>query len=465
MQQLKNPGAWLPLLAGLALLVGAARAGNITLVLALLPAVLMIAGGVRSLLFTDLRAAQLVAIGAVLGLLLALPLGLVAGVTSGLYAALLSLLAFFATGWFQLSIQPLIEDVPVPAATPFYAAQVALDQAILGVMAVLTPASNRDALGEAVAESEAAFDYLQAQGFIDDPRSYHHKPPPLMGEQITAMRVARSDCELLRFSSDYEPAESLPGRERWLAHGENQTAQALLLRHRHPGPWLVCVHGFGMGDLKKDFQTFRAAQLHQLGINLALFTLPVHGARSPGRISGENFFGLSAMDFVHAESQAIWDLRRLIDWLRTQGASRVGLHGISLGGYTSALLAAIEPDLDCVIAGIPPTDMSAHAEYLASPLERRLAAIAGVNSERDRAINRVVAPLALAPMVAHSGRFIYAATGDQFVPVEQAHALWRHWEKPRITWCRAGHISVLMQQSPRQLVLDAVRETLLEAPT
>lgn len=462
MHHLKHASAWLPLLAGLSLLAGAARLGDLTLALALLPAVLLVGGGLRLLLFTDLRASQLAAVGSVLGLLFAIPIGIFTDPGFALFAALASLLSFMATGWFQIALRPVVEDVPAPPPGLLYGAQVAVDQAILGGMAVLTPSSDPAALGDAVAESEAAFAFLQDSGFLADPRSYHRDPPPLVDYDLTPTRVKKSDCELLHWRSEFEPSAGLPGGQRLLDRVQNRTAQALLLRGEPSAPWLVCVHGFGMGDPLKDLDTFRAARLHAMGLNLALFTLPLHGARASGKISGEGFFGLSPLDFLHAESQAIWDLRRLIGWLRGQGATRLGVYGISLGAYTSAVLVGVEDGLDCVIAGIPPTDMIAHADYLASPVERREALIAGVDPQRDRAIFSVVAPLALTPRVPQPARFMYAATGDQFVPVEQVRALWAHWEQPKISWCRGGHLSALSQRAPRELVQEAVRATLLQ---
>src|SRR3989442_416086 len=81
--------------------------------------------------------------------------------------------------------------------------------------------------------------------------------------------------------------------------------------------------------------------------------------RSRTRFSGIEFVGVSPLDLVHAESQAVWDLRRLIGWIRRQAATHVGVFGISLGGYTSAVLAGIEDGLACVIAGVPPSDLIA----------------------------------------------------------------------------------------------------------
>ena len=51
-------------------------------------------------------------------------------------------------------------------------------------------------------------------------------------------------------------------------------------------------------------------------------------------------------------------MRRLISWLQTQDAPGIGVLGLSLGGYNTALLASVQPGLACAIAGIPATDFS-----------------------------------------------------------------------------------------------------------
>ena len=449
--------AWIPALAGLCLLALASRQGMLAVVLSALPGSLMLAGSVRCLLVPDLRAPQHAAIGALLGLLLAVPLGLVGGGALGLAALGLSGVAFVAAGWLAITLEPQLDEVPAPAPALGYCARVALDGAILNGMTLTAAPPTTAALREAARESEAAHALFVERGWIDEPRSFHAAPPELATVESRPLRVRGLDCEHIRFESGYDPDPALPGRDRWLGYRENRTSHAWVLRHREPGPWLVCVHGFGMGTPDQDFPAFRAKRLHlRAGLNLALVALPVHGPRAAGRFSGREFIGVSPLDFVHAESQAVWDLRRLIGWIRKQGATDVGLFGISLGGYTSAVLSGIEDGLACVIAGIPPADLIATGERLASSLERRIAGAAGVDFARDRAVQRVVSPLALSPRLARDRRFIFAATGDQFVPVEQVRALWLHWERPRISWCTGGHLSALMQRAPRVLVDEAI---------
>ena len=132
---------------------------------------------------------------------------------------------------------------------------------------------------------------------------------------------------------------------------------------RHPGPprpWLVCIHGYQMGWPMIDLLAFQPEILHRrLGLNLLVPTLPLHGHRKSGRRSGDGFLSGDPLDTVHAEAQAMWDLRRLLSWLREdQAAPAIGVMGYSLGGYNTALLASLDDGLACAIAGIPVTDFA-----------------------------------------------------------------------------------------------------------
>ncbi len=453
--------AWLPLATGLTLLIYSGYYAKNALIFTTLPAALMIAGGMRMLLNPDLRGPQHAALGGVVGALLAFPIALSYGALIAAAMFGVSICAFIASGWFQLHLQPKLQDIPAPLPNLAYSAKVAVDNAFLSLMAWLAPLPSATLLTEVVAESKAAHEIFIKNGWLDKPESYHQQPPEIESCEITSLRLGGLECEYLKVESGYLPPAALPGSDRWLSYTENKTSHALILRRKEPAPWLICVHGFGMGNPKQDFAAFRAKHIFAtMKVNIALFTLPVHGPRAPKGFNGAKFMALSPMDFVHAESQAIWDLRRLIGWIRKQGATKIGISGISLGAYTSAVLASIEDNLDCVIAGVPPADMMATGDYLASSLERRLMAAAGYDADRDRAIQSVVSPLSLKPRVPHDCRFMFAATGDQFVPIEQINALWQHWQQPKISWCTGGHVSALMQKAPRTLIDEAIAKTL-----
>ena len=239
-------------------------------------------------------------------------------------------------------------------------------------------------------------------------------------------------------------------------------AHAYVLRHDdRPRPWLVSIHPTGVGS-PVDMRWMGSRALHrELGINVMHPVLPKHGPRRRRGQSRVSFPSPDGVVNLQAFSQAVWDVRRAIAWARLQGATRVGLHGLSLGGYTAALLAGIEDDLDCVIVGLPPSDLPAlmvrHASrYLTAELAAEELAPIGSLASRRRQPADLAARVA-APRLRRDRRFVYAAVGDRVATPEQAVGLWRHWDEPDILWIQSSHLPAPMLRETRRFVRDALR--------
>jgi hypothetical protein len=354
------------------------------------------------------------------------------------------------------------ESLPAPHLSLGLAAQVAIDEALLAV----AMAPNRFPLpgdygrvAEELAEAEAMF---TRRGWIDDPASYHRTPPPLVGGDLTGSHgwALGQGYERVSWESGFAPHRGEPGSERWMGFGPNATATAALLRHPDATrPWVVAVHGFCMGYPFMDFPGLHAPRLHHdLGMNVALPALPLHGPRRVTRISGEPFLSFELMNAVHGLTQAVWDLRRLISWIRSQGATSISLFGVSLGGYAVSLLAGIEPGLDGVVAGIPVADFPGlfHGH---SPRHIRVRAIEhrimGGTAEN---IYRVVSPLCFDPLVAPDRRYIFAGYGDRLATPDQARRLAEHWGGPKVSWYAGNHVGYLWSRQVTEFVEASLAE-------
>ena len=156
----------------------------------------------------------------------------------------------------------------------------------------------------------------------------------------------------------------------------------------------------------------------------------------------------------------MWDVRRSIAWVRVRGGEQVGLYGLSLGAYTAALVAGMESDLRCVIAGIPAVDFPSLARANEPWLFRRYSEEFEIDWDLIRTITHVVSPLAFLPAVPREGPFIFAGIADRVAPPVQARALWRHWDSPRIHWFSGGHVFGAMHPTAKTFVADALRETM-----
>jgi hypothetical protein len=363
-----------------------------------------------------------------------------------------------AARWAGIVQLPVIADVPPTRWSVGLASKLVLDEVFFLTEALsmrLISVRDRQRIAD---EVTAALDFFESRGFLDRPADYHAAPPAL---EPSSMRPASSRglaYQHLTWASDYEPLPDEPGRDRWLGYERNRTAHAWLLRHPGPPrPWLVCVHGYRMGFPLADFIGFPAAWFHhELGLNVAFPVLPLHGPRKIGLRTGDGFLSGDYLDTIHLQTQALWDIRRLLRWLEAEDAEPIGVYGLSLGGYTATLLAALEADMACVIAGIPATCYVGLTKWVVPGWLLQLAEYAGVTLDRIERIARVISPLALEPTVPWSRRFLYAATADRLVPPATVRALWEHWGRPRLDWYQGSHTSFGFESTVRALLTDAL---------
>jgi len=242
-------------------------------------------------------------------------------------------------------------------------------------------AGDLERVGEEIAGAHA----LYCQGRPAAPSAFHIVPPPLRTPSIEPAWHPSMRFEWLSFESGYSASANDPSSRRWNSYDRNHTAHAWVARHSGPErPWLICVHGLGTGGPYADFAGFRAEMLHhELGLNLLMPVLPLHGPRKPAALPIASLLSFDLLDAFHGVSQAVWDTRRLIQWARAQGATKVGLYGLSMGSYVSALLAGLD-DVDIVIAGIPVCDIPDLFVHHAPVDQRQEAEDKGVLGVRTR---------------------------------------------------------------------------------
>ncbi len=358
-----------------------------------------------------------------------------------------------------------IPGAPQIRMTAALAAQVAMDEAVVALMQGPNRTPRRADYKRVSAELREAEALFDDRGWLDDPRSYHRDPEPLVDVSFSSGWALGQRYRRMSWDSGYHARPEEPGAQRWDAFERNHTASAWLLEHDDgPRPWVVCVHGFGTGAPFSDMITFRAQHLHHdLGWNVAAIVLPVHGSRSPSRMGGEHFLSFDMINSVHALAQSAWDVRRLLSWVRAQEPTSLVLHGVSLGGYVTALTTCLDGDFDAVIAGIPICDFPALFAHQSPRHVRERAAEHQVLEGHAEVIHRVVSPLAMPSLVPVERRFIFAGLGDRMAIPAQTQALWQHWDHPTISWFPGNHVGYLWSKKVAGFV-DGILDDLAPAP-
>ena len=259
----------------------------------------------------------------------------------------------------------------------------------------------------------------------------------------------------LSWNSEYQPflAEL---RERYARTSQNHHAAVRLLTAQEKRPVAVLIHGYMTGHYHVEQRLWPLQRFLRSGYDVALFTLPFHGLRAnPLRRGAPEFPGADPRFSNEGFRQVIGDLRNFVHWLKAGGHPEVGVMGMSLGGYTAALLATVEAELSFCIPIIPLASLADFAreqgELSAAP-----AAEAEEHALLDR-IYRVISPLERKPRISPARTLVVAAKADRITPVAHARKLAAHFGSPLVSW-HGGHLLQLGRDACFRRVETLLRE-------
>ena len=331
----------------------------------------------------------------------------------------------------------------------------AVDGLLLTTFRQLRAPSSDDTFAAPLAEASALIEYLDRNGVFAEHESYHQAPSAATIEAVTR-QVGRTRYGHATYPSPYRPDPDVPGALRFEAETDNHVVHAWMLRQTVRAPWVVCLHGAGMGDPLADLVAFRAARLHRCGFNVAIPVLPHHGPRGAGRFEVA-FPSEDPTKNFHAASQAIADVRALLAYIDSCHERSV-LYGISLGAYVAAAVAALEPNLEAVIVGVPVVDIADLMRTHAPPRFTRHPAFAEFCTSAAK-LDDVTSALGLPPPAESLPKRIWAGRADRLVRPAQVARLATHWGGPEVCWYSGGHMGFLTARA----VHDYIAQSLVDA--
>jgi len=277
-----------------------------------------------------------------------------------------------------------------------------------------------------VAQRQAYLEGVAASYASVDEGQFYAKPPKIADLESKRVRdVERGEVLDLTWSSGWHCARE-DQRARFQRWRENNTAHVRLFRHRdRAAPAIVCVHGYRAGTFSFEERAFGAQWLFNLGLDVALFTLPFHALRAPASRRSTPLFPTADVARTNeAFGQAMWDLRRLIGHLRERGAPNVGVMGMSLGGYTTSLLATVERELDFAVPYIPVSDLT---DVVVEHEALRGTVVPEELIEAGKHAMALVRPLGRKPAIPGERMLVVGAEGDRITRTSHAEALAKHF--------------------------------------
>lgn len=259
-------------------------------------------------------------------------------------------------------------------------------------------------------------------------------PPTADPETRAVRRDALCEVIDMRFESSHQLALD-EVRERWSRHPSNAQVPVRWFRGGENRPAILLLHGYLGGPFAFEERVWPIRWLLRKGMDALLFTLPFHGGRADRR-GAPPFPAADPRFTIEGFRQAIDDIGALTKYLRARGAPAVGIMGMSLGGYTSALAATAVP-LDFAIPFIPLASIADFARE-----GGRLIGTASQRHEQHELLERTysfVSPLHREPIVPPEGRLIVAGGRDRITPVRHAERIAARFDAPLVVFS-GGHL-------------------------
>lgn len=329
-------------------------------------------------------------------------------------------------------------------------ADVALRTSIASLLSVTMVPTVAGALRRS--QSRAERDHLEFYAELAaaaDPHRAFPAPtePPRVSSRAAnpvAEWFAHGNVRNLRFHSTFQ-AVNPALRDQCRGYVRNNVVHAQHWRHHDgPRPTLCVIHGFMGSAYLFNGMFFSLPWFYRSGYDVMLYTLPFHGRRAEkcSPFSGYGYFAHGFSGFAEAMAQAVHDFRSVLDYLEFTGVDRIALTGMSLGGYTSALIASVDDRIQAVIPNVPVVtpDRTVDEWFPANKVVALRDRLAGTDSALVDAATMYSSPLNYRPLPTKDRRLIIAGLGDRLAPPEQAEMLWKHWDRCAFHWFPGNHV-------------------------
>lgn len=293
------------------------------------------------------------------------------------------------------------------------------------------------ARAEAMSHDERLERLEQIRAIYDraDPDEYFPRPPACEPRIRRVRALEGGEVIDLKWPSGYDPFDD-GVRASYLAHERNHHAYARVYAAKTPRPAVILVHGYLAGQWALEERAWPLAWMHKRGLDVAIALLPFHALRGRPDGGAPPFPGADPRFTNEGFRQAIGDLRALAQWLRGRGAPHVGVMGMSLGGYTTSLLATVEPELAFAAPIIPLASIADFAREQGRLGDGERAATQHAALERA---NRVVSPLARPPRLSPDRVLVIGAEADRITPIAHAERIAAHFRAPLVR-LHGGHL-------------------------
>lgn len=200
--------------------------------------------------------------------------------------------------------------------------------------------------------------------------------------------------------------------------------------------------------------------LLEAGYNYVFYSLPYHLERTPkGCLSGELILSGNLFRTVESFRQALVECRTIVNWLKeVVRVEKVGILGLSLGGWLGSHLIHLDPGIEFAILMIPAVNPTAGLwqTRIAAPIRRDLIQL-GFTAQSYRQLAMPLHPTSYRPILNPQKILIVSAKYDQCVPFASLEEYCRFLGNPQHETYRHSHFSIMRTTKPIERIIQFIR--------
>lgn len=212
-----------------------------------------------------------------------------------------------------------------------------------------------------------------------------------------------------------------------------------------PRPTYVFMHGYNADDFRINHLIFSAKKVFKDGANIAFLVLPFHTGKFKLSTDIWNFFGHGPAYTTEVFANAVSNCRSVISYLLDEGiASKIGISGISLGGFVSSLVLSVDERVNTAVLLAPVYNVpESYMEWF--PLKQLFTKLL---AEENIPFNEFRHSYALCNALTYNNipktEHITILSGifDLIALPKHVRLLGEHWGQCDIHWLEYGHVGM-----------------------
>jgi len=232
---------------------------------------------------------------------------------------------------------------------------------------------------------------------------------------------------------------------------------------KNPAPLMILIHGMGDFSLTPLKPIARALARH--GIASFILQMVFHSSRQPEAVR-QRFPELSPEEWLEGYRTSVIEVRQIADWAAGRpelDARKIGLVGISLGGFISAIAMGIDRRIKAgvlIVAGGNSAKVNRFSRHATTRRYKRASeaeylellnhyqryrdevAAKGFENATPERPSYLTDPATFAFFLRGRPLLLLNARWDEAVPKEATLDLWESSGRPQIVWFPASHAGI-----------------------